>query len=198
MCIDPVSGGQGDSWGNRRRRFSLAPADSVRRHPWTFRRILKGGPGIGLKRSGFASLTSTFSLGTRRRHARSPESDLRFKRGSASAHSAPQRSSSIEGRKGQPPSRRPASSQAPRSTSESTTQRDAETFSTPPTHMRNSRDRRSGSGFGSRMRLPRSIFVIVAGLTRRFRRSVDSSGDSRLPRGIFTFTHLPRVAVHIR
>src|SRR5437867_10838636 len=73
----------------------------------------------------------------------------------------------------------------------STTQRGAETFSTPRTPTRNSLGRRSRNRFGSRTRPQRSTYGIVVGPIQPSRRSADSSGNSSLPREIFTFTHLP-------
>src|SRR2546426_2934001 len=73
----------------------------------------------------------------------------------------------------------------------STTQRGAETFSTPPTPTRNSLGRRSRNRFDSRTRPQRSTYGIVVGPIQHSRRSADSSGNSPLPREIFTFTHLP-------
>src|SRR2546425_4446520 len=73
----------------------------------------------------------------------------------------------------------------------STPQRDAETSSTPPTRTRNSPSRQSKNRFGSRTRPQRFTYRIAVGPIRRSQRSADFSGDSPLPRQIFTFTHLP-------
>src|SRR3989440_10267672 len=89
--IGLVSGGRAGSWGNRPRRFSLAPDDSVPRPRWMCRRILRGGRRSGSRRSGSAFLMSTSFSGTRRRSRRSRENNPRFLRENALERSAPQR-----------------------------------------------------------------------------------------------------------